>query len=112
MTEGIREIEVSIELLKKKVRKAELLERLENNADFKEFIMEGFCKEHALGLIAKKASPSFQDEKNKFYMDGQLSAIGNLQLYMQFTRQEGEIAKQAIFDSEVEKERLIEEGAM
>lgn len=110
MTEAIREIEVSIDLLKEKVAKAEMLERLEKNPDFKAFILEGFCEKHALGLVTKRVAPNFQDEKNKFYMEGQLTAIGNLKLYMQFIKQEGEIAIQAIKDAESEKDRVLEES--
>ena len=109
MSETVREIEISIDMLKDKVAKAEMLERLEKNADFKAYVLEGFCEKHALGLITKRVSPSFQSENNRFYMDGQLNAIGNLQLYMQFTRQEGELARQAIADAELEKDRAMEE---
>lgn len=110
MTEAVREIEISIDLLKEKVARAEMLERLEKNPDFKAFILEDFCEKHALGLVTKRVAPNFQDEKNRFYMEGQLSAIGNLKLYMQFVKQEGDIAVHSIEAAEAEKDRALEES--
>ena len=109
MSNVAKQIEVSIEDLKKKVAKNELLKRLEKNRDFKRFILEDYCEVHALGLIRKKVSPAYQDDMNQAYIKDQLTAVGSLQLYMQFTRQEAKIAAEAIQTAEEELELAREE---
>ena len=109
MSDVVKEIEMSMEITKKKIDIQDCLNRLSKNTDFKKFILEGFCKDHALGLIAKKVSPNFQDDMNKSYIEGQLSAVGHLQLYMRFVQQEGEMAKESLKAAEEEKSRALEE---
>lgn len=110
MSEVVKEIEMSMGMTKIKIKQLELLKRLENNEDFKEFILDGFCEKHVLGLVYKKVSPNYQDDVNKQYIEGQINAVGHLKMYMRFIHQEGEIAKQALAVAEDERDRAIEEG--
>jgi len=104
----VQEIEVSMELLKKKIALAEVLNRLEQNKDFQEFILDGFCKEHALGLVSKRVSPAFQQEMNKKYIEDQLTAIGSLQLYMRFVKDEAKVSKKNLDEAIEERNRAME----
>lgn len=107
----IREIEASMESLKRKVAKAERLERLLDNPDFKEFIMEDFMgKSRIQDLLTKKVSPSFQDPANKLYIDTQMGAIGAFRMYLMLTEQEGASAKEGLAMAEDERNRAIEEA--
>ena len=109
MTDVVKEIEMSMEAAKQKIEKAELLDRLCNNGDFKKLILDGFCEEHALGLISKRVSPNYQNEANKQYIEGQLTAVGHLKLYMQFVFQEGQMAKDSLEAATEERNRALEE---
>ena len=105
----VQQIEVSMEILKKKVENMEILERLSKNKDFKKLILEGFCKDHALGCLNKSVSPGYQDDVNQKYIKGQLGAVGNFQLYMRFLRQEGEQAKDALATAVEEREIALQD---
>lgn len=109
MSDVVKEIEMSMEAVKQKIEKAELLERLCNNSDFKKLFLDGFCEEHALGLLSKKVSPNYQDPANQQYINGQLSAVGHIKLYMQYVRQEGQIAISSLKEAMEERDRALEE---
>lgn len=110
MSDVVKEIEISMETVKKKIEKAELLERLCKNSDFKKLFLDDFCDHHALSLLSKKASPNYQDSANQQYINGQLSAVGHINLYMQYIRQEGQIAREALKEATEERNRALEEG--
>lgn len=110
MSEAVREIEMSMELTKVKIEKMEALNRLKENPDFKAIILDDFMGERRMGdLLTKQMSPSFQDPANKLYVDNQLNAIGSLKLFMLYTEQEANMAKQALADAEDERNRVMEE---
>ena len=110
MSEEIKELGLSMELAKKKVEMLEVLERLEENPDYKELISSGFMGEVRLrDLLTKKVSPAFQDANNKLYVDSQLQAIGAFRLFLLYVEQEGKMAKQALVDAEEEMNRALEE---
>lgn len=105
-----QKIEISMKAIKTKIRRGDLLNRLCDNPDFKEFILEGFMgKERLQDLATKAVSPSFQDPTNKLYVDSQLAAIGAFRMFMMLTEQEAGIAKSALVNAEEEKLRALEE---
>ena len=105
-----QKIELSMKALKTKIRRGDLLERLIDNPDFKEFILDGFMgKERLQDLVAKTVSHNFQDPANKLYVDSQLTAIGALRVFLLLTEQEASIAKEALASAEEEKLRALEE---
>lgn len=104
-------IELSIQQAKKTIAKAETLERLCLNPDFKAFFLEGFLKDHAVRLVHLKASMGCQDENNQRYIKSQLDAVGQLNLYMQLVRQEAEVARNGLDADREERERILEEEA-
>lgn len=110
MSEAVREIELSMELTKAKIEKLETLNRLKENPDFKSLFLDDFLGEKRMGdLLTKKVSPSFQDPANKLYVDTQVQAIGAVKLFMLYTEQEANLAKQALSDAEDERNRAMEE---
>lgn len=105
-----QKIELSMKALKTKIRRGDLLNRLIDNPDFKEFILDGFMgKERLQDLVAKTVSHNFQDPANKLYVDSQLTAIGALRVFLLLTEQEASIAKEALASAEEEKLRALEE---
>ena len=105
-----QKIELSMKALKTKIRRGDLLKRLIDNPDFKEFILDGFMgKERLQDLVAKTVSHNFQDPANKLYVDSQLTAIGAFRVFLLLTEQEASIAKEALASAEEEKLRALEE---
>ena len=110
MSQTIAKIEASIESLKENIKKAERLKCLMDNAEFKEFILEGFMGEKRLqDLVTKRIHASFQDPANKLYVDSQITAIGALRMFMLLTEQEGKIAQDELINAEEEYSRALEE---
>jgi len=113
MSETVREIEMSMEAAKAKIEKLEVLNRLRENPDFKAFILDDFMgKERMEDFLTKQMSPSFQDPANKLYVDNQLNAIGSLKLFMLYAEREANIAKQALYEAEDERNRALEEAGV
>lgn len=110
MSEVVREIEMSMEMTKEKIRQAEVLERLEKLPDFEEFILKGFCEKHALGLVSKRVSPNYQDPVNSKYIEDQLKAVGSLKLYFRYIKQEGALARESLKTAETERDLALEEA--
>ena len=105
-----QKIELSMKALKTKIRKGDLLDRLMDNPDFKEFILDGFLGQTRLqDLAVKRVSPNFQDPANKLYVDSQLTAAGAFRYFLMLTEQEAQIAKEALASAEEEKLRALDE---
>jgi hypothetical protein len=112
MSDTVLEIELSMDMAKKKIELLEVLERLKENPDFKAFVSVGFMGEERIrDLLTKKVSPSFQDVNNKMYVDSQLQAIGAFRMFTLYVEQEGRMAKQALTEAEEERNRALEEVA-
>ena len=104
-------IEISMEQAKQKIKRAEALNRLYENPEFKELFVEGYMKEFAAEMVSRKASMNAQEEKNQKFIDNQITAIGHMQLYMSLLAQEGRVAKETLEADEQEIERILaEEG--
>ena len=105
------EIEMAMEAYKQKIAKAEALNRLMDNSDFKEVILDSFMgQRRLLDLATKRVSPSFQDPVNKGYVESQLSAVGALKMFMMLVEQEGLVAYEALASAEEERAMALEEA--
>ena len=78
----IEEIELSIEDAKKQVRRKEALIRLEENADFKMLITDGFMEKHAVRQVMMKGHPDLQSEKAQNMLNKQIDAIGQFKQFL------------------------------
>ena len=97
----VTEIEMTMEAYKQKITKAEALDRLMDNKDFKEVILDGFMgRSRLLDLATKRVSPNFQDPVNKGYVEAQLSAV---------VEQESMISREALASAEEERALALEE---
>ena len=99
----IETLELSIDQAKAKIAKAEALDRLHENEDFKNIFLDGYLTSFAAEMVARKASPAGQAERNQKFIDGQICAIGNMQVYMQLIFQEGNVAADSL---EADREEL------
>lgn len=57
------QIEISIEAAKDTIAKSERLERLYNNQDFKDIILEGYFKDEAVRLVGLIEDPAMEDDQ-------------------------------------------------
>ena len=105
------EIEMAMEAYKQKIAKAEALNRLMDNKDFKEVILDSFMgQRRLLDLATKRVSPSFQDPVNKGYVENQISAVGALNMFMMLVEQEAAVAYEALASAEEERAMALEEA--
>ena len=104
-------IELSTEQAKEKIALAEALERLQKNRDYKKIFTNKFFNTHATRLVKLKADMRMQDEPNQKYINSQIDAIGQLNQFMLFVKQEGVIAEQTIASNEEARESIHSEGA-
>jgi len=104
-----QKIEISMEGLKRKISTMKNLQRLSENEDFKELILEEFCKRRALAMVDMAVAPGFSDETNKEYIKNQLIAVGSLNTYMHNVLKEGEMAIEALAESEAEHNMALRE---
>jgi hypothetical protein len=107
----VETIEISMEQAKAKIKRLETLERLHANPDFKELFLEGYMKDFAAEMVARKASLGAQEEKNQKFIDNQITAIGHVGLYMNLLAQEGRVARETLAADEQELGRALEEEA-
>ena len=107
----LKQVEISIELAKKKVALGECLERLLKNPDFKKLFMEEYLKDYAVHLVKNKASMGMQDDANQKFIDAQINAIGNVDQFLRFTSMEAYQAKMSLTADEQTMEEILEEEA-
>lgn len=106
----VEDIHLDISDAQAKVRKADALERLHNNADFKAIVLEGYFKEQAAGLVAMRAHPAMQNEREQANLLRGIDAIGEVQQYFSGIFQQGNMAAEAIRSAEHELEEMEQEG--
>jgi len=105
----IESIEEAIVAARVMVERAEALNRLKNNKDFKAIILDHYGVQYASDLVRTKVEPFLQADKDQKYIEGQLLAIGHLSLFMNTLLQQGLNAKDAIQSQEEELEYLRKE---
>lgn len=103
----VEQIELSIEQAKDKVEKAEMLEILFKNPQFKKLMVDGYMKDYAVKMVNAKAGLAYQDATQQKYIDGQIAAIGGLNQYLQLLLQEGRVAKESIIADSEERDRIL-----
>ena len=106
----LKQVEVSIELAKKKVSLGKALDVLLNNKYFKELIMEEYLKNYAVHVVKNKSSYGMQEEAQQKYLDNEIIAIGSFDQFLRFISMEAAQAEQTIRDDEETREEILEEA--
>lgn len=88
--------------LNESIRLAEVLTRLENTAEFKEIILDGFIEAGTKGCVAALAYAGSEDQKKRLL--SKLEAIANLQAFL------ADIKNTAINAKHMLEESAEEEG--
>jgi hypothetical protein len=112
MSNAVEEIQVDIEDAKLAVEKADQLDRLHQNADFKALIVDGYFKSQAADLVQQKAYPSFQTPEIQAAISRSIDAIGELQQYFSGIFQQGMLQEEAIRQAQNELADMAEAGEL
>jgi len=110
--EQLNKLELTIEDAQEKVALAEKLQRLHNNKDFQEIILEKFFRDESHRVVMAKADPAMQGDVDQKGLDDLMTAIGELYKYFHMIFVFGEGAARALeADSQTRTEILAEEAA-
>ena len=94
----IEQVELSIEEAQKKVDRADAALRLADNSDFKEIIMNGYCKDEAVRLVNTLNEVGFEEVQPD--IKRMLESISDFSRYLRHVVREGRMAKESIIDHE------------
>jgi len=89
------ELESLIERDKKTSERGKALRRLLNSSDFKNVILSGFLREHALKLVYDRANSTEPDDATSRKID----AVAQFKTYLDSVLEEAEIADKAIAEN-------------
>lgn len=76
------------------ITRADKLQRLLDNEDFKELITEGFLKKFALEQVYALANPQLQDDKFQAKIQKHLQGIASFNDYLEEILANGQVAKE------------------
>jgi len=107
--EDLRNLEIGIEQAKKAVAKMDSINKLTNNKDFKDIILEGYFEKEASRLVLLRADPAMQTEQDQNNINNAITAIGHLRLYLMSVLQTGRAAANAIHEDELTREEILAE---
>jgi hypothetical protein len=109
----IEAIELNITQARELVERGEALNRLLDNREFKELILDGYLKKEAIRLVHLKAEPAMQTPTHQANILREMDGIGSLTGYFRQIERVAESALSAIADGEeaIEEIRLEEAAA-
>ena len=110
MSNVVKEIEVDLEDAKAAVAKSEALERLHQNKDFKEVVLQGYFRDHAADLTSLLAHPAMTQQRELILRS--IEAVGETQQYFSTVFQQGAMQAEAISQHETALSELAEEGEL
>lgn len=108
MSEEIERIEISLEYAKKQVAIADRLLKLSDNRDFKEIILNGYCKEEAARLTGLLGDPNTSLDQNGVMDD--LKSIAAFQRYLRRIIEFGEMMRKDIITHESVMDQMRQES--
>lgn len=92
----IQEVEITIEQARKQIKMRDAVERLMNNQDFKDIVLEQYLREEAVRLVHLKADAQMQDERRQRNMDMGIAGIGLFRVFCERIQREGDEAEEAL----------------
>lgn len=110
--EQVKQIEIEIEQARDWINKAECLERLRDNQDFKDLIETGYFKEEAARIVALKADPNFvfAGEDQMKFLNILETGVGALQQFFRQIDMQANAAKQGMGEMEETREAVAAEA--
>lgn len=112
--EQLEEIEVSDKRAKEFISKANALENLYKNKDFKKVILEGYFEKEASRVVMLRAEPNqlaghMSDEQNLKMIDDKIVGIGELRQYFKAIFAIANQMRKALEDNEDARNSILEE---
>lgn len=108
MSNEIERLEITIEQAREEVAKRDRMERLLENADFKELFTDGYLLHEASRLVLLKGDPRV-DAEMQAQIDKDIIAIGCFRQYIATIITTGNMAERAIKNDEQTLQELHEE---
>lgn len=102
--QDIRQIEITVEELKKLVDRKTLLQKLESNREFRKIILDGYFKDEAARLVAISADPAH--EKSWDSIRKEIEAISCLRQYLRNIHTIGGVAERELAENTEALEEL------
>jgi hypothetical protein len=106
----LEQLEMSIEMARKKVTLGEAITQLQRNPYFKMLILDEYLKNYTVHLVMNKASYGMQGDKDQKFINDQLIGIGHLDQFLRYTAQEGREAAAAIKVDEETRSEIMGEA--
>jgi hypothetical protein len=110
MLTDMQEIEIDIEDARKAIRLGELVEKLENNPEFVELVLQGYFRDDAARAVMLKADKEFQSEDKQQRLDRDILGISVFGEYLRTKKILGIMAADALREHESTREDIIKEG--
>jgi hypothetical protein len=115
--EQLEQIEIDIETAKSHIERAEALQRLHSNPDFKRVILDGYFKDEASRVVLLKGDLNVQGKLEQKQIGRIITSIGGLRQYFGTIFQMGSMAHRAVEEhkaarEEILQEQLAEEGTL
>lgn len=95
-------IKEDIKKAKVHVKRAETLEKLMKNKDFKSIILEHYIKDQSLFLVRQKAQPVLQSDHDQKDLDREIMSVSHFSLFLKEIEAMGKQAKNSIVHHESE----------
>lgn len=108
-TEDLQEVEVSIDYAKKCIATRDALEKLTNNPQFKEIVLDGYFKEEAIRLVLLKSDPEMGDDASQKQIINGIDAIGAFRSYLRVIMQHGANMEKTLKADEATREEILSE---
>lgn len=107
----IQEVETNMENLKKAIRRAELLKKLEQTPEWKELITEGYLRDEPARIVRLTGDIQMRmaGEVQMDWLKDMLTGIGAFDQYMNFIEQAGNAAQNQLEQNQETHAELLKE---
>lgn len=96
----LRELELSIERARELIATKNAIERLNDDANFKRVILDGYLKNEAVRLVLLKADQNFQSAEDQKQLDKSIEGISYFASFMRTQLQLGRMAEKELADNQ------------
>lgn len=107
----IEQVEMDIEHAKKFIADGDRLNRLTQNADFKELIIRGYLENEAIRLVHIKNDPNTQTEEIQKNIEQSINGISSLVSHLREISMKANEMRRAVKSYEEEQDSMREELA-
>jgi len=103
----LEQIEISMKQARKSIDRMKSLEKLTNNKEFINIVLEGYFEGEASRLVLLKADPALQSVEDQKQLDNSITAIGYLRQYFITVNQVGRMSEKSLDADQETQEELL-----